>query len=84
LKTKLEGLQFPDVVEVQEGVTDELKRVLKEEISAAFQKLYHRARACVYANGTYLEKKKYVSSIFKKSARKLLGRTAYVYPVLFS
>jgi hypothetical protein len=55
VKTKLKGLHFPDVVEIQEGVTGELKRVLKEEISAAFQKLYHRARAYIYANGTYLE-----------------------------
>ena len=40
LKMKLKGLHFADVVEIQESVTDELKKVHKEEFSAAFQKLY--------------------------------------------
>ena len=46
LKMKLKGLHFADVAEIQEAVTDELKRVQKEEISAAFQKL--RLRKCLY------------------------------------
>ena len=33
--------------------TDELKKVHKEEFSAAFQKMYDHAKACIYANGTY-------------------------------
>jgi len=33
----------------------ELKKVQKEEISAAFQKLYDLAEACVYANAAYFE-----------------------------
>ena len=39
-------------------------KVQKEEFSAAFQKLYNCAKACIYANGDYFElkKKKYVSS----------------------
>jgi hypothetical protein len=37
LKTKLNGLQFADVAEIQEAVTDELKKVQKEEFSAASQ-----------------------------------------------
>jgi hypothetical protein len=46
----------------QEAITDELRNVQKEEFSAAFQKLYDCAEACIYANGTYLELKKgYVS-----------------------
>jgi hypothetical protein len=45
-KIKLKGLQFAEVAEIQEAVTDELKKVQKEEFSAAFQKLYDRAKAC--------------------------------------
>jgi len=63
LKTKLKGLHFADVAEIQEAVTDELKRAQKEEFSAVFQKLYDRAKACIYANGAYFEfKKRYLSS----------------------
>jgi hypothetical protein len=51
LKQKLKGLHFADVAEIQEAVTDELKKVQKEEFSAAFQKLYNCAKACIYANG---------------------------------
>jgi hypothetical protein len=50
LKTK-----FADVAEIQEAVTDKLKKVRTEEFSAAFQILYDRAKACVYANGAYFE-----------------------------
>ena len=39
LKMKLKGLNFADVAEIQEAVTDELKKFIKEEFSAAFQKL---------------------------------------------
>jgi len=44
-----------DVAEIQEAVTDELKKVQKQEFSAAFQKLYDRTKACRYANGAYCE-----------------------------
>jgi hypothetical protein len=44
---KLKGLHFADGVENQEVVTDELKKVQKEEFSAAFQKLYDIAKACI-------------------------------------
>jgi len=50
LKNKLKGLPFSDVVEIKEAVTDELKKVQKQEFSAAFQKLYDRSKACIYAN----------------------------------
>jgi len=33
------GLHFAGAAEIQEAVTDELKKVQKEEFSAAFQKL---------------------------------------------
>jgi hypothetical protein len=38
LKVK-KGLHFADVAEIEEAVTDELKKVQKEVFSAAFQKL---------------------------------------------
>jgi hypothetical protein len=42
-----------DVAEIQEAITDELKKVQKEEFSAALQKLYNCAKpvcvcVCVY------------------------------------
>jgi len=55
---KLKGLHFADVAEIQEAVTDKLKKVQKEEFSAAFRKLYDRPKTCLYANGAYFEKKK--------------------------
>jgi hypothetical protein len=78
MKMKLKGLHFADVAEIQEAVTDELKKVQKEEFSAAFHKLYDRANACIYASGAYFEYKKvthllHVSSIFKKISPKTFG-----------
>jgi hypothetical protein len=55
LKRKLKGLHFVDVAEIQEAVTDQLKKVQKEEFPAAFQKLYDHAKACIYANGASCE-----------------------------
>jgi hypothetical protein len=55
LKLKLKVFHFADVAEFQEDVTDKLKKVHKEEFSAAFQKLYDSAKACIYANGAYFE-----------------------------
>jgi histone-lysine N-methyltransferase SETMAR len=55
LKMKLKGLQVVDVAEIQEAITAELLKVQKEEFSAAFQKLYDRTKACLYANGAYFE-----------------------------
>ena len=79
---KLKGLHFADVAEIQEAVTDELKKVQKEEFSAAFQKLYDRAKACIYANGDYFELKEKVFLMrlrfLKKSVLKLLERTMYI------
>jgi hypothetical protein len=48
-------LNFADVAEIQEAATDELKKVQKEEFSVGFQKLYNRAKACIYANAAYFE-----------------------------
>jgi histone-lysine N-methyltransferase SETMAR len=57
LKIKFKGLQFADVAEVQEAATDELKKFQTEKFSATFQKLYDRAKAGIYANGAYFNKK---------------------------
>jgi hypothetical protein len=38
LKRKLKGLHFVDVAEIQEAITDELKKVQKEEIWQLFRK----------------------------------------------
>jgi hypothetical protein len=51
----LKGIHFAEVAEIQEAVIDELKKFQKEEFSAAFQKPYDRAKACIYANGAYFE-----------------------------
>ena len=45
---KLKELHFADITAIQVAVTDKLKKVQKEEFSAAFQKLYGRAKACIY------------------------------------
>jgi hypothetical protein len=55
LKMKLKGLHFVDVAEIQEVVTDELKKVQKEEFSTALQKLYDRAKPCICSNRAYFE-----------------------------
>ena len=54
-KMKLKGPHFADVAEIQEAVTDHLKKVKKEEFSTAFQKQYDRAKACIYANVAHFE-----------------------------
>jgi len=50
LEMKLKGLHSADVAETQQAVTDELKKIQKEEFSAAFQKLCDRTKAGIYAN----------------------------------
>jgi len=54
----LKELHFMVVAEIEEPVTGELKKVHKKEFSAAFQKLYYCAKACIYASGSYFEFKK--------------------------
>jgi hypothetical protein len=50
LKMNFKGLHFALVAEIQEAITDELKKVQKDEFSATFQKLYYCSKACIYAN----------------------------------
>jgi hypothetical protein len=52
---KLKGVHSADVAEIQEAVTDELKKVQNDEFLAGFQKMYDHAKACIYANGAYFE-----------------------------
>ena len=52
---KWKGRHFADAAEIQEAVTDEVKKVQKGEFSAAFQKLYSRAEAFIYDTGAYFE-----------------------------
>jgi hypothetical protein len=52
---KLKGLHLADVAEIQEAVSDELKKVQKYEFSSALQKLHNSAKAYIYAIGTYFE-----------------------------
>ena len=83
LKMKLKWLHFADVAEIQDAVADELKKAQNEEFWAAFQKLYDRTKACVYANGAYSEWKEEmclpnVSSNCKKISLKSLDRCVYI------
>jgi len=52
---KLKRFQFANFAEIQDAVTDELKKVQKEEFSSALHKLYDREKARIYANGAYIE-----------------------------
>jgi len=54
-KWSSKGLHFADVAAIQEAVIDESKNFQKEQFSAAFHKLYDRAKACKCANGAYFE-----------------------------
>ena len=55
-----------------------IKEGPKRRFLAAFQKPHDRANASIYATEAYFElKKRYVSSIFKKSVLKLLDHTVY-------
>jgi hypothetical protein len=79
VENELKGFQFADFAEIQEAVTDDLKKVHKEKFSAALQKLYDGSKACIYANEAYFEQKNrgtclpHVSSIFKKISPKTFG-----------
>jgi len=67
-----------DVAAIQEAVTDKLKKVQKQEFSAALQKLYDRSKACIYTNGAYFELKKGMCLRFKKkSVLEHLDRTVH-------
>jgi hypothetical protein len=75
---KLKGLHFADVPEIQEAVTDELKKVQKQEFSAAFKNCTTTQKPVYMLMELILNTKKkrclpHVSSIFKKISPKTFG-----------
>jgi hypothetical protein len=70
----LKGLYFADVAKIQEAVTDELKKVQKEEFSAAFQNCTTVQKPVCMPMELTLNKNvmrlPHVHSIFKKSVLK--------------
>jgi hypothetical protein len=68
LKMKLKRLHFADVAEIQEAVTDELKKVQKEELSAAFQKLYDGVKLVYMPVELILYKNVYVYDFLKNQS----------------
>jgi hypothetical protein len=84
LQVENEVKRTPDVAEMQEAVTDELKKVQKEDFMAAFQKLYDRAKSCTPIELMLNKKKKICVFLIglrfkKKTILKPLDRTVYVY-----
>jgi hypothetical protein len=70
---KLRGFHSADVAEIQEAVTDELKKVQKEEFSTAFQKLYDRPKPVYMPMEPILNFKKVVLNLKTKVSPKTLG-----------
>ena len=59
---KLQGLYFSDFAEIQEAITDELKKVQKEEFLELFRKCTTAHKLLYMPMQLILNKKKYVSS----------------------
>jgi hypothetical protein len=77
----LKGLHSVDIAEIQEAITNEFKKVQKEEFSAAFQKLYDCAKPVYMALELILNlKKRYVSSIFEIISPKTFGLHCACFP----
>ena len=62
MKKKLKGLHFADDAEIQETVTDELKKVQKEEFSAVFRNFTTTQNSVYMPMELILNKKRSVSS----------------------
>jgi hypothetical protein len=77
-KLKLKGLHFADVAEIQEAVTDSLKRNFRQ----IFRNCTTQQKPVYMPMGLILDLKRHVSSSFvfdlKKTVLKLLDRTVYV------
>jgi len=93
---KFKGLYFADVAEIQEAVTDELKKVQKRNFWQLFQKLYNHTKAYIYIYIYIYMQMELILNIkrcvflkciqsLKKSVLKLLDCTVYVLvPLLLS
>jgi len=81
LKIKLIALYFGDVAEIQEAVTDELKKVQKRTFWQLFRKCSTAQKPVYKPIKLFLKRKgirfPHVSSIFKKLSQKRLDRTFY-------
>jgi hypothetical protein len=69
VENEVKRLHFADVAEIQEAVTDELKKVQKEEFSAAFRNSTTTQKPVELI----LNKKSCVPLIFKKISPKTFG-----------
>jgi hypothetical protein len=58
VENKVKTPRSANIAEIQEAVIGEVRKVRKEEFSATFQKLYGRAKACIYDSGIYVGFKK--------------------------
>ena len=73
---KLKGLHFADVAEIQQAISDELKKVQKRNFSADFQKLYESEKPVYMPMELTLNKKSMSSSCvfrLKKNSPKTVG-----------
>jgi len=55
LKMKLKGLHFADVADIQEDVTDELRRSKKRNFGSFSETVRPRKSLFVYSSGAYFE-----------------------------
>jgi hypothetical protein len=51
----MKGARFEAVSSIQQTVTRELKAILEEAFSRAFDSLYERCKHCADAGGEYIE-----------------------------
>jgi len=80
LKMKLKGLYFANVVEIQEAVTDELKKVQKRNFWQLFRKCTTAQNPVHMTVELILNEKNGMCLRFsKKSVLKLLDHTVYSY-----
>jgi hypothetical protein len=82
VKMKWKGLHFADLAEIQAAVTDELKKVQKEEFSELFRNSM-TAQKPVYVSMVLILNKKamcllHLSSIFKKIQTQNLWTTLFM------
>ena len=75
---KLKGLHFADVAEIQEAVTDELKKVQKG-IFGSFSDTVWPRKSLYKCQLSLFWIKNGVFDLKKKSVLKLLDRTAYIW-----